>query len=248
MAAVLSGDPNMLEAYNSLDPYMWFCIKAGGAPEGATKTSHPEERDLFKATTLGLQFGMGRVKLARKLTIDCGREVTVKEASKLIELHRRIYSTYWKWAEKVTRTYKRDGYLTLADGFGLNSNCATETSVRNFPVQGTAAVILRRAVIRAIEYGVPVISPLHDALYMCCPDEDYDRNMELMSKAMQEAVQDTLGKHVVIRQDVERHEHGHVWVEPRAKKVHSALAPFMTPHETPINRRTKAVYRLMEEK
>ena len=54
IAAILSGDSAMLEAYNSGDPYLYFAIAAGGAPAGATKKTHPAERNLFKATTLGV--------------------------------------------------------------------------------------------------------------------------------------------------------------------------------------------------
>jgi len=226
IAAVLSGDEAMMEAYNSGDPYLYFAIAAGGAPPDATKKSHPEARNLFKSTTLGLQFGMGVAKLARKLTVDCGREVTEREAGKLVALHKRIYKTYWKWSKKIGRTYERQGYLMLKDGFALNGNCNRMTSVRNFPVQGTGAVILRQATVNAIEDGIPVVSPLHDALYVCCKDQWVHKVTKALSAAMSRACIDILGFDV--RQDIEIHDSSHVWVEERSRPVYEALAPFYT--------------------
>jgi DNA polymerase I-like protein with 3'-5' exonuclease and polymerase domains len=233
IAAALSGDQNMMEAYASGDPYMWFAIAAGGAPAGATKKTHGAERTLFKSTTLGLQYGMGVVTLARKLTIDCGREITEKEARKLINLHRKVYKTYWKWADDVVRTYKRDNYIMLADGWGLNKNCQRETTVRNFPVQGTGAVILRRACNLAIEQGLPVVSPLHDAIYICSKEGMADADSLALSDCMNQAVHEVLGDHIHIRQDEERHDRSHPWIEEGAEKIFKSLEPFMKPYADP---------------
>ena len=59
IAAALSGDGAMKEAYCSGDPYLAFAIKAGQAPEGATKHTHKRLRDQFKAAVLAVQYGMG---------------------------------------------------------------------------------------------------------------------------------------------------------------------------------------------
>lgn len=53
VAAILSGDKNLLEAYNSGDVYLAFAIQANLAPEGASKKTHKEIRDLCKSTVLG---------------------------------------------------------------------------------------------------------------------------------------------------------------------------------------------------
>lgn len=49
IAAALSGDPLMQEAYLSGDPYLAFAKQAGAVPVDATKQSHKAERDQFKA-------------------------------------------------------------------------------------------------------------------------------------------------------------------------------------------------------
>src|SRR5262249_12947521 len=54
IAAALSGDPNMIAAYRSGDPYLAFAKQAGAVPADATKVSHPAERERFKQCVLGL--------------------------------------------------------------------------------------------------------------------------------------------------------------------------------------------------
>ena len=57
----------MMEAYSSGDPYLAFAKQASAVPQNATKTSHPVERDLFKACVLAVQYGMGEKSLALRI-------------------------------------------------------------------------------------------------------------------------------------------------------------------------------------
>ena len=56
IAGALSGDPQMLAAYESGDCYLAFAKQAGAVPEDATKKSHPAERELFELCALGVQY------------------------------------------------------------------------------------------------------------------------------------------------------------------------------------------------
>ena len=47
IAAVLSNDPNMIEAHTSGDPYLAFAKLAGVVPEDATKETHGSVRQLL---------------------------------------------------------------------------------------------------------------------------------------------------------------------------------------------------------
>ena len=64
IAAALSGDAALLEAYRSGDVYLSFAKQAGLAPPDATKASHGEVRDRCKAVVLGTLYGMGPETLA----------------------------------------------------------------------------------------------------------------------------------------------------------------------------------------
>ena len=72
IAAALSGDPLMMDAYRSGDPYLAFAKQAGAAPSDATKATHKAIRDQFKSTVLAVQYGMGADALgaAHRATAD----------------------------------------------------------------------------------------------------------------------------------------------------------------------------------
>ena len=67
IAAALSGDSRMMEAYTSGDFYLTFAKMAGAVPADATKQSHERERDQFKVVALGVLFGLTGEGLARRL-------------------------------------------------------------------------------------------------------------------------------------------------------------------------------------
>src|SRR5215216_4201053 len=59
IAAALSGDPRMMEAYTSGDFYLTFAKMAGAITADATKQTHRRERDQFKVVALGVLYGLG---------------------------------------------------------------------------------------------------------------------------------------------------------------------------------------------
>ena len=263
IAAVMSRDANMMAAYQSGDPYLYFAIRAGAVSEvdgeawkwekKARKSSHevttPERdelfhrvtelRNLFKSTTLGLQYGMGKEKLAVKLTVDTGRRVTVDEADRLIQLHRRVYPTYWAWLEKVSNHYERKGVLTLWDGWALLGDNENFLSVRNFPVQGTGSVTMREAVRRGHREGLRILTPLHDAIYGICREDEAEEHPATLGRCMDEAVSAVLGDRLKIRQDLGIHRHGEPWVEEKGEKFYKLLGKYLEPMETEEDLRVK---------
>jgi DNA polymerase I-like protein with 3'-5' exonuclease and polymerase domains len=64
IAAALSGDTAMQDAYTSGDPYLMFAKQSRAVPADATRESHPRERELFKTCALAVQYGMGPDSLA----------------------------------------------------------------------------------------------------------------------------------------------------------------------------------------
>ena len=77
----LSKDPVMIEAYESPDPYMFFAILGGHAPEGADKHSHPQVREIFKTLFLALMYGQGSADIAERL------DISIFRARSLVKLH-----------------------------------------------------------------------------------------------------------------------------------------------------------------
>lgn len=159
IAAALSGDAAMMEAYCSADPYLTFAKQAGAVPQDATKATHKAERERFKVCSLAVQYGMGAESLARKLgESPCwGRD--------LIALHRRTYPTYWRWSDAVEMTAFLKGQLHSTFGWTVRTGTdANPRSMRNFPLQANGAEMLRIACIAATERGITVCAPVHDAL------------------------------------------------------------------------------------
>ncbi|MGC2077856.1 MAG: DNA polymerase, partial [Xanthobacteraceae bacterium] len=95
IAAALSGDALMKDAYLSGDPYLTFAKQAGAAPPNATKVTHKAVRDQFKSTVLAVQYGMGAESLAQRIGQPpiCARE--------LLRLHRETYRVFWNWSDRV---------------------------------------------------------------------------------------------------------------------------------------------------
>ena len=115
IAAALSGDPNMMSAYRSRDPYMAFAIQAGAVPQNATRETHPHERDLFKRCALAVQYGMGPPGLAAALGVP------EAEARGLLRRHHNSYPVFWKWIGGALDRAMLVGQLQSALGWSIHT-------------------------------------------------------------------------------------------------------------------------------
>mgnify|MGYP003667017588 FL=1 len=186
IAALVSGDKNMLEAYKSGDVYLYFAKLAGAVPWDGKKSDYKVERDVFKATTLGISYSMGSAALARKLTDDTGKPHTQKDAQDLINKFMQAYPKYAEWIEEIRFDYSMRGYNKLPDGFLAFGDNGNKRSVSNHPIQGFGSCILRKAIQLCQDRGLKVIFPLHDAAYNEFPSfklEDIDTFAECMREA-----------------------------------------------------------------
>jgi DNA polymerase I-like protein with 3'-5' exonuclease and polymerase domains len=164
VAACLSGDRNMMDAYTSGDPYLAFAVQAGAAPDGATKETHGAVRDQFKTCALGIQYAMGAEALAQRLGVMSSR------GRELLRLHHDTYPDYWRWSEACVSCAMLHGHLTATYGWCVHVGPDTRpTSLRNFLLQANGAEMLRLACILATERGLPVCCPVHDALLIEAP-------------------------------------------------------------------------------
>jgi hypothetical protein len=91
---------------------------------------------------------------------------------------------------------------------------------------------MRRAVYLAHRKGIRVLAPLHDAIYAIYNKETQADHPEILSQCMQQAVEDVLGKGVVIRQDRDIHDHEHTWVEGKGRKFYELLNKYLEKLET----------------
>lgn len=67
IAAALSGDPEMIAAYETGDVYMAFAKQAKLAPPEATRETHGAVREQCKAIVLAINYGMGPDSIAARI-------------------------------------------------------------------------------------------------------------------------------------------------------------------------------------
>jgi DNA polymerase I-like protein with 3'-5' exonuclease and polymerase domains len=225
IAAVLSGDKNMIQAYNSGDPYVFFAKAAGAIPPEGSKKTHPEMRSLFKSTVLGLQYGMGYDKLARKLSADTGKPVSEATAKQLIDLHKKIFPRLWAWRAEIINSYKRKGFYVLSDGWTLLPDNNADLSTANFPVQGTGGVIFREAMRLCMQRDLQVVYGLHDAIRILSKVEYIEKNTEILVECMRLAVEKYISE--PIRNDVKVIKHGEPYIEEGAEKLYERMKIYL---------------------
>jgi hypothetical protein len=182
IAAALSGDAAMQAAYRSGDPYLTFGKQAGAIPADATKASHQSERELFKQCVLATQYGMEADALALRI----GQPAIA--ARDLLRAHRVTYSRFWGWSDAAVDQAMITGSLHTVFGWHVNvGENSNPRSLRNFPMQGNGAEMLRIACCLATERGVEVCAPVHDAILICAPLDRLDVDIATARAAMAEA-------------------------------------------------------------
>jgi DNA polymerase I len=185
IAAALSGDPHMLEAIASSDPYLWFARVAGLAPEWATKENHAEVREVCKRCCLGVLYGMGARALAFRI------KKSELEARVLLDHHRRVFPVFWAWSYRAVHEATLFGHIDLTfgwrihDGEGLRpEDETTPRTLMNAPMQGNGAEMMRLAAIFAHQAGITVNAPIHDAFLVEARQEDAQDAIAAMRACM----------------------------------------------------------------
>ncbi|HHZ68991.1 MAG TPA: DNA polymerase I [Methylococcaceae bacterium] len=182
IAAALSNDPLMKEAYSSGDPYLSFAIQAGAVPSDATKKTHKAEREQFKACVLAVQYGMGAESLSLRINQP------VIRARELLRLHRDTYRVFWRWSEDGLNYAMLYNKLWTVFGWTLQLNAnPNPRSLSNFPMQANGAEMLRLACCLVTEAGITVCAPIHDALLIEAPLDQLDAHIQKTQALMAEA-------------------------------------------------------------
>ena len=209
IAAALSGDAAMMAAYDSGDRYLAFAKQAGAAPADATKQSHGPVRELFKQCVLAVQYGMGSKSLAESI----GQPSFVSRD--LLRAHHETYRKFWRWSDAVVDY--ANTYNTLHTVYGWRHRTSVMTNprfLRNFPMQGNGAEMLRLACCLSTERGIGVCAPVHDAVMICAPVDRLELEIAGMRATMAEASREILAG-VELRTDVHRVAYPHRYHDTR---------------------------------
>jgi hypothetical protein len=182
IAAALSHDTVMQDAYRSGDPYLYLARKAGAVPPDATKETHAREREQFKVVSLGVLYGLSADGLARKLGLPpcAGRD--------LLRMHRETFRRFWEWSDRVEAVALLTNRMRTVFGWTLHLGPdANPRSVRNWPMQAHGAEMMRLAACLATERGIVVCCPVHDAFLIEAYTDRIEVETERMRACMREA-------------------------------------------------------------
>ncbi|MDT8009097.1 DNA polymerase I [Bacillus sp. Gnz1/3] len=180
--AHLSRDKGLLTAFaEGKDIHRATAAEVFGLP---LETVTSEQRRSAKAINFGLIYGMSAFGLARQLNIPR------KEAQKYMDLYFERYPDVLEYMERTRAQAKEQGYVETLDGRRLylpdikSSNgarrAAAERAAINAPMQGTAADIIKRAMIavdawlQAEQPRVRMIMQVHDELVFEVHKDDVD--------------------------------------------------------------------------
>ncbi len=177
--AHLSGDERLLRAFaEGIDVHRATAAEVfGTAPDAVTK----EQRRSAKAINFGLIYGMSAFGLARQLNIPRG------EAQAYIDLYFARYPGVKKYMDETRQRAHELGYVETVYGRRLylpdiNSRNTqrrqyAERTAINAPMQGTAADIIKRAMIDVVDWlqdsthPVKMIMQVHDELVFEIADD-----------------------------------------------------------------------------
>ena len=213
--AHLTGDETMREVFQSgHDVHDATARRIFGIPPGSEVTR--AQRSQAKVINFGLLYGMGPARVARETGLSRG------EAEEFIERYFASFPTVRAWMDRLLADARRTGYVETLLGRRrkmpeINSpdprlRAFAENAAINTPVQGSAADIIKRAMIdleAALERsGLKgrMLLQVHDELVLETPAREIDELRELVRQCMEQAVELS----VPLRVDF---GHGRDWLE-----------------------------------
>ncbi len=199
IAAALSGDELLWKAYESGDPYIAFAIQAGLAPLEATKETHKDIRNRCKSVVLGTNYGMSAYGVAQAAKIH------VLEAKSLLQKHRETYKKFWSWADNNENIGLLGLKLETCFGWPIQveSGHVKANTFLNWPMQAHGAEMMRIACVLAVERGLKLCAPIHDALLIESSNDQIDADVTKLKECMSEASEGVLGTGKICRVDAE---------------------------------------------
>ncbi len=214
--AHIANDETMINAFrNNEDIHAVTASQVLGIPlEDVTK----EQRSSAKAVNFGIVYGIGEFSLAQDL------HISVKEAKAYIESYLEKYHGVRNYMESIKEQAKKDGYVkTMLNRIryipelkspNYNIRQFGERVALNTPIQGTAADIIKLAMVRVdnrlINEGLKskLILQVHDELIVEAHKDEVDKVKQILSKEMQSAME----LNVPLKVDMST---GHSWYDAK---------------------------------
>ena len=214
--AHIANDETMINAFrNNEDIHAVTASQVLGIPlEDVTK----EQRSSAKAVNFGIVYGIGEFSLAQDL------HISVKEAKAYIESYLEKYHGVRNYMESIKEQAKKDGYVkTMLNRIryipelkspNYNIRQFGERVALNTPIQGTAADIIKLAMVRVdnrlINEGLKskLILQVHDELIVEAHKDEVDKVKQILREEMQNAME----LNVPLKVDMST---GHSWYDAK---------------------------------
>jgi DNA polymerase I-like protein with 3'-5' exonuclease and polymerase domains len=232
IAAALSGDELLWKAYESGDPYIAFAIQADLAPPEATKETHKDIRNRCKSVVLGTNYGMSAYGVAQAAKIH---EI---EAKSLLQKHRETYRKFWAWADNnkemglLGLKLKTDfGWSIQVEGGNVKAN-----TFLNWPMQANGAEMMRIACVLAVERGIKLCAPIHDALLIETPSTQIDAEVAKLKDSMSQASEEVLGKDKICRVDADIVKYPDRYMDEQGQEMWDKIMMLLTKGQGQLSR------------
>ncbi|WP_425589840.1 DNA polymerase I [Fictibacillus fluitans] len=214
--AHISQDDNLMEAFKKeMDVHT----------KTAMDVFHVEMEDVTsqmrrhaKAVNFGIVYGISDYGLSQSLNI------TRKEAGEFIEQYLKTFPGVKEYMESIVRQAKQDGYVStlmnrrryLPEITSRNFNLRSfaERTAMNTPIQGTAADIIKKAmvemerVLKEEKLEALMLLQVHDELIFEVPEHEIEKLSQLVPQVMESA----LGLDVPLKVDL---NHGDTWYDAK---------------------------------
>ena len=196
--AHLSGDKNMCQSFkDGTDVHKSTAALIYGVP---AEQVTPDMRRTAKTINFGVIYGMSAFRLANDLGISR------TQANQFIESYFRMYSSVNDFINSTVQKAEQTGYVKTILGrrrpiMNINSRNKVEKSAAeriavNTPVQGSAADIVKLAMINVSEAlaqsksQAKLLLQVHDELIFECPDDKpaIEKTISLIKDKMENAI------------------------------------------------------------
>lgn len=196
LLAHISGDETMQNAFSSgEDIHAVTASQVFGVPLADVTKLH---RSRAKAVNFGIVYGISAFSLAQ----DIG--VFQSEAKEYIDTYLEKYSGVREYMKNVVEKAKKDGYVTTLFGrrrplpelksSNYNIRSSGERIALNTPIQGTAADVIKLAMVnvhkrlKAEGLEAKLILQIHDELIVECPEPETEKVKNILTEEMENAV------------------------------------------------------------
>ncbi len=194
--AHMAGEATLLEAFRAgMDIHAQTAAMVFQTP---AEEITPEQRRTAKVVNFGILYGAGPFRMSQEL------DITIQEGRELIDRYFNTYPGIRKFIDDLLEQARSDGYVKTILGrrrklpYIKSGNqrlrSADERIAVNMPIQGTAAELIKLAMIQiqkrlsAENFGSKMILQIHDELLFETPEDEVQRLRDMVVPEMESAM------------------------------------------------------------